>query len=82
MKEIVARSEGDLRNAILSLQFNGATMNHSFGRLEWEVRELVCWLKWKLIFCCYFFSNKCTRNYMIKGGIYLNKLNEVFANDD
>ena len=34
VKEIVARSEGDLRNAILSLQFNGATMNHRFGRLE------------------------------------------------
>ena len=27
--EIVARSEGDLRNAVLSLQFNGVTTNHT-----------------------------------------------------
>ena len=29
----MARSEGDLRNAILSLQFNGTTMDHSAGTL-------------------------------------------------
>ncbi|KAL5271549.1 hypothetical protein ACHWQZ_G001989 [Mnemiopsis leidyi] len=31
VKEIVARSEGDLRNAILSLQFNSTTMDHGAG---------------------------------------------------